>query len=405
MKVLIASDLYKPQINGVVTSVLNLRDELSKLGIEVRILTLSKNLKSYYEDGVYYISSFPVKVYPDIRASLSVIDPVILSAIEWKPDIVHTQNEFSTFVFARIIATAAKAPIIHTYHTMYEHYIKYVTKHQRVGEKFLHTFLKQTFRSCTKIIAPTQKAKDSLLDSGIIADIEVIPTGIDLSKFESRLEEKEKESIKEKYGIKKDEFTFIFLGRIAKEKNLDEIIENFIKLQKIYTDISFLIVGGGPYLEELKEKIHHDKIIFTGMVNPDEVGKYYGLGDVFLCASQSETQGLTFIEALANCLPLLCKPDECLEGLLEEGVNGYYFDEYDSFKKAFEMIFDENNRSKMSENAYATSKRYSKSNFAKSVLNLYQEVLNGFKYIAIPKRPIIKVKKIAKKYSISRKKI
>ena len=130
------------------------------MGIEVRILTLSKSFKSYYENGVYYISSFPVKIYPDIRASLSVIDPVILSAIEWKPDIVHTQSEFSTFNFARVIATGAKCPIVHTYHTMYEHYIKYVIKYQKQERKFYILFLRRIFKSCQKAIAPTKKLKN-----------------------------------------------------------------------------------------------------------------------------------------------------------------------------------------------------------------------------------------------------
>lgn len=405
MKVLIASDLYKPQINGVVTSVLNLSEELSKLGVEVRILTLSKSFRSYYENGVYYISSFPIKVYPDVRASVSVIDPVILNAIEWKPDIIHTQNEFSTFIFARVIATAAKCPIVHTYHTMYEHYIKYVTKYQKTGEKVLYKFLKQTFKSCTRLIAPTEKARDSLLEAGINIGIDVIPTGIDLSKFENRLSKTEKSELKKKYGIPEDEFTFVFLGRIAEEKNLDEVINNFIKLQKEYNDISFLIVGGGPYLEKLKSKVHHPKIIFTGMVKPDEVGNYYNIGDAFLCASESETQGLTFVEALANSLPLICKPDECLDNLLQNGINGYYFENYDSFKLAFEKLLDEATRTVMSERAYISSQRYSKENFAKSVLNFYKSVLGDYKYVALPKRPIIKVKKIVKRYSVPKKRI
>lgn len=400
MKVLIASDLYKPQINGVVTSVLNLKDELTKLGIEVRILTLSKNLKSYYEDGVYYISSFPVKVYPDVRASVSVIDPVILNVIDWKPDIVHTQNEFSTFVFARIIATASKCPIVHTYHTMYEHYVKYVTSHQTIGEKVLYAFLKQTFKSCAKIIAPTDKAKNSLIEIGIDQPIEVIPTGIDLSKFDFKMDLSEKLELKAKLGINKDDFLFIFLGRIAKEKNLDEIIENFVNLNKEYENMTLLIVGGGPYLDELTSKVSHNKILFTGMVKPDEVGKYYKLADAFLCASQSETQGLTFIEAMANSLPLLCKPDECLDELLFEGYNGYYFDDYISFKYAVENLFNEKHRIELSENANTTAKKYSKENFAKSVLEFYCNTLSGYKYIALPKRPVIKMKKIVKRYKI-----
>ena len=84
---------------------------------------------------------------------------------------------------------------------------------------------------------------------------------------------------------------------MLKKKNLDEVIENFKKLQSEYENITLLIVGGGPYFDEIVSGTSHPKVIFTGMVNPDDVGKYYRIADAFLCASQSETQGLTFVEA------------------------------------------------------------------------------------------------------------
>ena len=91
--------------------------------------------------------------------------------------------------------------------------------------------------------------------------------------------------------------------------------------------MKLLIVGDGPVREELEEHCERlgltDKVTFTGMIAPDKVGEYYHLGDVFVNASTSETQGLTYVEAMAAGLPMLCKSDECLEGLVKDGINGW----------------------------------------------------------------------------------
>ncbi|MDO5041340.1 MAG: glycosyltransferase [Peptoniphilus sp.] len=401
MKVLITTDLYKPQINGVVTSVVNLYSELKKLGVDVKILTLSKTRKSYIEGDVYYVSSFPVRVYPDVRASVSIQDKCISRLIKWSPDIIHTQCEFSTMNFAKIIALRTKAPIVHTYHTMYEYYIRYVSKYEKVGKSLMSALFKNLLRSCEYIIAPTNKVNRSLKKYGLTNRIKVIPTGIDLDKFNIDLLKEEEISLKENLGIDKNDKILLSLGRVAEEKNIDEIIDYFIKYKKTHANISLLIAGGGPYLEALKDKYKgNKKIYFTGMIDPQEVYKYYKMSDVFVSASQSETQGLTYIEALANGLPLLCKYDDCLDGILKPGFNGYFINSYEDFEENIQKIFSQD-KEKISQNALDSSREYSKEYFAKSVYELYKVVIKNFVYVPIRVRPIRKVKKIINNYLIS----
>ena len=105
MKVLITTDLFVTDTNGVVTSVRNLREELVKRGHEVRILTLSSSLKTYRDGSVYYIKSIPLGVvYPDVRMPISYRNPLIRELIEWKPDVIHSQCEFFSFQFPRLPA-------------------------------------------------------------------------------------------------------------------------------------------------------------------------------------------------------------------------------------------------------------------------------------------------------------
>ena len=127
MKILITTDWYKPIVNGVVTSVLNLKKELEERGHEVRVLTLSRDHRSYEENGVYYIKSVNLeKIYPNVRAVLPHREAYIKELIQWSPDVVHSQCEFMTFSYAVKISRKCHCPLLHTYHTIYEDYLHYL---------------------------------------------------------------------------------------------------------------------------------------------------------------------------------------------------------------------------------------------------------------------------------------
>lgn len=127
----------------------------------------------------------------------------------------------------------------------------------------------------------------------------------------------------------------LYVGRLAKEKNVEELLEYQQKIQESGTIL--MIVGGGPYLETLRKKAAElgvtESVIFTGMVSPAEVASYYPAGDLFVSASTSETQGLTYAEALAAGLPLLCRRDQCLRAVVEEDKNGWQYRTEEEFLK------------------------------------------------------------------------
>ena len=170
----------------------------------------------------------------------------------------------------------------------------------------------------------------------------------------------------------------ITVGRAAKEKNIEELIHYFKRLDMENT--VFLIVGGGPYLNSLKETAKaeniSDRVFFTGQVEPQNVALYYKLGDVFMSASQSETQGLTYIEALAGGLPAVCKKDACLDDVVTNGENGGQYTDFDEFSHLVrEILSNAELYKKMSENAVRTAQRYSAKNFAKNMESVYTDVL------------------------------
>jgi len=380
MKILITTDWYAPNINGVVTSVINLEKGLRKRGHEVKVLTLSQNRYSVRVGDLYYVGSFNMnRIYPNARGTYHFKDSFIKEIIEWQPDVIHSQCELVSFPFARKIAKKCQIPIIHTYHTVYEDYTHYFAKaNQSIGKRAVILGSKFVLGKVDSVVVPSEKIRMLLINYKIKNEIYVIPTGIDLRVFRQRISEEEVSAYKEKWGIPLDNKVILSLGRTAKEKNIQEIIGYIQRLDD--EKLTFLIVGGGPYLEELKRLVteyHLEKrIIFTGMVPSEEVYKYYQLGDVFVCGSSSETQGLTYIEALASGLPAVCRKDLCLKGVIVPGENGYLYEDFQEFYQGIQEVLKTEDRYKeMSEKALMMAERFSIEAFVEAVENVYVEEL------------------------------
>lgn len=382
MKILITTDWYKPVVNGVVTSVDSLAKGLTMAGHEVRVLTLSGNVHSRKEGNVYYIGSISAgMIYENARLRLIMPANLIQDILEWKPDIVHSQCEFSTFGIAREIAYECGASLIHTYHTVYEDYTHYFCFSHAMGKKMAKVFSKKILSDVNAVIAPSEKIKVMLNNYGIDKDIYNIPSGINMEQYETNKSEIRKK-LRDSLGIKPDECILIYVGRLAKEKNIDELLGFLTKLDP---DQRMLLVGDGPYRAELEKKADEmgvrSRLIFTGMVSPKQVPDYYAAGDIFISASNSETQGLTYMEAMASALPLLCRADECLDDVIESGTNGFLYHSEDEFIRYYEQLKnDVIYRRRMGLMArQSIQDRYSIQAFAASCLQVYYESVQSAK--------------------------
>lgn len=383
MRVLITTDLFKPTINGVVTSVLNLERELKEQGHEVKILAVSQNVYSYREDNAYYIKSVPSHIYPEVRVPISKASSFVEELIEWKPDVIHSQCEFFSYGFARRIAKATNARIVHTYHTLYEQYTEYLPIGKRLGRAALGKWMKMRLKDVNLIIAPTKKVEQTLKQYGMTKDIRIVPTGIQLEKFNSAVDENAVAQLREKYGIRKEDKVLLSLGRLGFEKRIDELLYGMKEVVKMQDNVKILIVGGGPAresLEKLTDELElREYVRFAGMVNPEEVQTYYRLGNVFVCASTSETQGLTYIEAAASGLPLICRKDACLYGVLEEGGNGFSYQDIYRFAKYIRTyVTDDAWLQQAGKHSEKVAGKYNTNLFGKAVEGIYkEEVIKG----------------------------
>ena len=234
MKVLITTDLFTTTTNGVVTSVRNLFDELERKGHDVRILTLSASLKSYKDKNVYYIRSMPIGVYPNVRMPLSYRHNLIDELIEWKPDVIHSQCELFSMQYAKRISKLTGAPIVHTYHTMYEQYIGYVLPGKRLGNWVVRFLTHRRLKKVSLVIVPTRKMEAVLIGYGLKKPIRVIPSGICLEQHKQRLSFNVRRAKRASLGISDEQTVLINLGRLGVEKNLEELLHLFAKACTIY---------------------------------------------------------------------------------------------------------------------------------------------------------------------------
>jgi len=379
VKILLVTDTYYPTVNGVVTSTNNLYKALKELGHSVRILTLSDSFKEKISDHVYYVRAMGISIYPDVKIKDLFHNKVVDLLIKWKPDIIHTQTEFSTMSIAKHISKELNIPMVHTYHTLWEDYTHLILRGHLITKGFVGIMSKTICDGFDCVITPTKKTKDVLEKYNITPPIEIVPTGIDLTKFEKDVPEDILTELKYLYNIT-DKKVLLYVGRVSKEKNLDELIQYFSKL--IIDDGVFLIVGDGPYLKNIKELVEtlnlEKKVIFTGMVKSDEINQYYKLGNVFITASTSETQGLTYIEAMASGLPVVCKKDKAIEELIIDNENGFTFINEEEFIRGVNTILNKDDISEFKKNAKITASKYSIRSFGEGVETVYKKTIANY---------------------------
>ena len=402
MRIGIFTDTYPPYINGVSTSIASLEKALRQKGHEVYIVTVNADNLSYkYEndDHIIRIPGIPTGIY-DYR--LTGIYPLraINKIKKWNLDVIHSHTEFGVGTFARILAKQFDIPLVHTYHTMYEDYVHYITKgyfnksSKKLAEYFTKFYCDKTAK---ELIVPSKKTYDLFKEKyKVNKTVHIVPTGIDVERFfKEKQNAKDLELLKKDLKIKKDDFVITYVGRLAQEKNIEFLLKNHTKLNK---KIKLLIVGSGPDLEHFKKmskdlKIE-DRIIFTGAIPHYDIPAYYAISNVFVTASITETQGLTIIEAMAASVPVVCSDDEAFRDAVVDDLNGFLFKKDKEYLKAIETLYNDKEKyKKMCEQARITAESHSLKYFAEQVLDVYERALSTTK----PATLIDRLRKIVKR--------
>lgn len=385
MNIGIFTDTYSPQVNGVVSSILTLENALRKQGHQVYVFTVSHPEAENDSPYVHRMASLPFIFLKDHRVGIVYSNKALRKVKRLKLDLILSQTEFSLGIFAKLVSKRLNIPIVHTYHTMYEEYMHYVSKGIELSPAIARKYSRSFCNGVDGVVAPTRKTERLLKNYGVKKPIRVIPTGIDFSPFDpSGYSKEEIIAIKKAHHIPLDSPIVLFIGRVAKEKSIDMVIDAIPKLLEKVPKAKLVIVGDGPSRLELEEQAQNlgvrNAVIFTGMHPWRTIGKMYQLGDVFVSASVSETQGLTFAEAMAAQLPVLAREDECVTGLIREHYNGAFFHNSDELASLLAKFLSNPEKvHTMGENAVHSIRPLSAEVFGLNAEAFYTEIVTAYK--------------------------
>ncbi|ALF27784.1 glycosyltransferase family 4 protein [Streptococcus intermedius] len=336
MRIGLFTDTYFPQVSGVATSIRTLKTELEKLGHTVFIFTTTDKDVNRYEDWqIIRIPSVPFFAFKDRRIAYRGFSTALEIARQYQLDIIHTQTEFSLGLLGVWIAKELRIPVVHTYHTQYEDYVRYIAKGMVIRPSMVKYIVRGFMSDLDGVICPSEIVYDLLMKYKVKVEKRVIPTGIELAKFERpELTKENVADLREKLGISNQETMLLSLSRVSYEKNIQAVLAALPKVLEENPNVKLVVAGDGPYLSDLKAQAKRlnitDMVIFTGMIAPSETALYYKAADFFISASTSETQGLTYLESLASGTPIIAHGNPYLDNVINDKMFGtLYYEERD----------------------------------------------------------------------------
>ena len=377
MNIGIFTDSYFPQLSGVATSIKTLKDALEKQGHNVFIFTTTDPhiKKGAVEANIFRFSSVPFISFTDRRVAFRGFFEATKVAREVKLDIVHTQTEFALGMIGKYVAHQLKIPAIHTYHTMYEDYLHYVLNGHLLRPYHVKQFTNVYLKNMDGVIAPSKRVEALLKRYRVDIPMRVIPTGVDVNS----LNKAANNDMRQELGIPANAPVLLTLSRVAEEKKIDRILNAMPEIIDEFPETRLVIAGDGPDMEVLQEQVERltleDNVIFTGDVPHDDVGSYYKMADLFVSASDTETQGLTYIEALASGTKCVVYDTDYTEHVFDDDELGKVFNGPGEMLSEILFYLRQGRKPIPPAKLAAKMDQISAKKFASAVYQFYQDVI------------------------------
>lgn len=382
LKIAFYSDSFLPAIDGVVVSMLNFKRELENRGHEVYIYA-SGNEKTKQmvkkDKHIIIVRGVQLKKYPQYNLALFPLSSR-LKLDHVKVDINHSQTPFTMGIHALILSKVERVPIVGSFHTMFtdssvikEYAVDNSLLTRRIM-KYSWDYAKLYYNRCDAVAAPSNTIK-ALLDRKHIENVSVVPNGIDVNRFNPKVDGS---VVRRKLTRNDREKLVMYVGRISREKKLETLIKAASALRK--EGISFTFVGTGPalpYYQHMVERLRlQDTVHFAGFVDNSKLPEYYASCDVFCIPSTFETQGVVSLEAMASGKPVVGANYLALKELISNGRNGEKFvpnSSSDCARKLKKVLYNTSAYKEM----VKTARRYSIERTTDDLLGLYARVLNS----------------------------
>ena len=388
MTIALFSDSYLPTKSGIVTVVVQLQEQLKKMGHKVILVTVETTDEyETYDPDIYRTKSVALGLGTDQFLSIPAMHPLIKYLKSNKVDIIHCHTEFGLGKAGLRAAKILKIPAICTTHTMWTDFYKYYLAFGKlISPKIINGIMKKYYGKFNSLIGVSTKARNYFKQQGMLPDIPsvIIPNAIDKEKFQkTHISDEEKQALRKSYGIKPDETMLLFVGRIGEEKRVLELMQVCQNVIKKNPKIKMVFVGNGPAYEDMLKKgeqeIKAKSIIFTGFIEWTKVSEYYESADIFVTTSLSEMHSMTILEAQLSGLPIIVRRDESYLDSVFEGVNGYLTDsEEEMEKKILELAGDKEKIKAFGQKSLEITKRFSIETHVKKTIKVYEEVIKAY---------------------------
>src|SRR5262245_49932088 len=322
MRVALFTNNYLPFRGGVTTAVETLRLGLERLKHPTRVFAPAACPPVPDPGWVLRYPSIPAPTYPGFSLALPFSRRAHAVLRAFAPDVVHAQHPFLLGPAARRFARRSGRALVFTYHTRYEKYAHYVPLPERFVAALAVTLSCRFAASTDLVIAPSERIAGTLRARGVTAPVVVVPTGVPLALFQPG----DRAHARRTLGFPGDTPLCLYVGRLDREKSVDLIIDAFGSIADAVSGATLSLIGQGTHEAALRRRAEsgpaRDRIRLHGGMDREALPLFYRAADLFVFASETETQGLVLAEAHASGLPAVAVRASGVDEVVRDGETG-----------------------------------------------------------------------------------
>ena len=319
LRIAVVTETWPPEVNGVAMTLAKLVQGLSHRNHDVQLIrprqTKTDSPMSDASLEEVLMRGMPIPRYPELKLGLPSKKTLVKTWTLRRPDVVHIATEGPLGWSALQAAKVLKLPVTSDFRTNFQSY----SKHYGVGwlRKPIVAYLRKFHNATACTMVPTRELMRTLSQNGF-ANLKVVSRGVDTKLFNIA---KRDTNLRSSWGATDNTKVLISVGRMAPEKNLDQVLKTYEALKSTGQAFKLVMVGDGPLKEQFQKR--YPEIIFPGMLSQTNLAAYYASSDLFIFPSQTETFGNVTLEALASGIPVLAFDCAAARDWVQTGVNGW----------------------------------------------------------------------------------
>ena len=332
IRISIVTETYVPDVNGVANSLRQLIRALDPQRYQIQIIRTRPKSDWTAEHEEVWLPGLTIPMYPDLQVGLPATRRIRQAWQSFRPQLVFIATEGPLGNSALKAARRQGLPVLSAFHTNFHRYSSYYGLDwvKSLTLSWLRRFHNRTLGT----LVPSAESAGFLSRSGF-DNVHVLPHGVDCELFQPQ---RRCQSLRQQWRVQPDQPVALYVGRIAAEKNIPQVIVTLRALQQQQPRLKLVMVGDGPMRAELEQQ--HPDILFAGVQTGAALARYYASADLFIFASMTETFGLVTLEALASGLPVVAYNMAAAAQYVRPGINGYLAQENcgDDFTRAAQQL-------------------------------------------------------------------